>query len=120
MERQPFHVPDGYFESFTGGFMSRLPKRPVSSETKVISLYDRVKPWLYIAASFIGILILLNIFSKNEGVVMNDANSSPDAITSSESVIAEEDEDAEFMKYMEELYVDQAVLATILDDFWDN
>ena len=120
MERQPFHVPDNYFEGFTGDFMSRLPKRPVSSESKVITLYDRIKPWLYMAASFIGIMILLNIYGKDKVVVMNEESSSPEAITSSEIIFENEDEDADFfMEYMEGLYIDRTALVAMIDDYYN-
>jgi hypothetical protein len=119
-ERQPFRIPDGYFDGFTEEFMNRLPNRPKSAEAKVITLYDRLMPWLYLAASFIGIIILFNIFSKDKDVVMIEDNSVPDAIVLSESAFEAEDLDADFLEYMKELYIDQMSLAAIMDDYWDN
>jgi len=66
-DRRPFRVPEGYFEGFTDNIMSRLPQK-TAPEVKVISLYDRVKPWLYIAATFAGIILLFNIVNKSPEV----------------------------------------------------
>ena len=120
MERQPFRVPEGYIEGFTDDFMRRLPKRSTLTETKVISFYDRLKPWLYIAASFIGLVVLFNIFSKGEGMVMNQDSGSSNANAVLESVFIDNDEDAEFLDFLEGSYVSQNALALIFDEFWDN
>jgi hypothetical protein len=57
----PFKVPDGYFEGFTNDFMSRLPNR-VAESPKVISLWQRMQPWVYVAAMFAGIALMVNLF----------------------------------------------------------
>lgn len=45
--RNPFTVPEGYFENFTQELMSNLPEKepllPISEPT----LWQRVKPWVY-------------------------------------------------------------------------
>ena len=111
MNRQPFRIPEGYFESFTDDFMSRLPKKSVS-EAKKISLYDRVKPWLYMAAMFAGAIILFNIYN---GV----KSSSPDlknGVYDTKANVAEIEGDAEFLEYIEDMYVDKYALSYI-DDY---
>ncbi|GHT63219.1 hypothetical protein AGMMS50239_18720 [Bacteroidia bacterium] len=60
----PFRVPEGYFEGFIADIMLKLPERPVENP-KVISLWERVKPWVYMAAMFAGIALMLNLFAKN-------------------------------------------------------
>lgn len=117
-ERNPFRVPEGYFESFTEDFMRRLPENPKQTNAKVITMYDRAKPWLYIAASFIGIVILFNIFSNTADPESTEDDSLPSAITSTENILV--DEDAEFLEYIEELYVDQNTVSYIYDYFGDN
>lgn len=58
----PFKTPEGYFESFTADLMSRLPERK-STPVKVISLWDHAKPWAYMAAMFIGLSLLIRVFT---------------------------------------------------------
>jgi hypothetical protein len=59
--KNPFKVPDGYFESLTAQIMSQLPEK-TDEETKIVSLWDRIKPCLYMAAMFIGIALMIKIF----------------------------------------------------------
>jgi len=53
-KRNPFLVPDGYFDSFTDRMMQQLPERPVSVEPsrkgRKPALMVRMRPWLYAAA----------------------------------------------------------------------
>jgi hypothetical protein len=68
-DKNPFKVPEGYFEGLTAQIMSRLPKK-TNEETKVVSLWERTKPWLYMAAMFAGIALMMKIFvpSSPEGL----------------------------------------------------
>jgi glutamine phosphoribosylpyrophosphate amidotransferase len=60
----PFTVPEAYFEGLTSDIMSRLPEH-VREETKTVNLWTRVQPWLYMAAMFIGIALMVNLFVGN-------------------------------------------------------
>lgn len=42
--------------------MSKLPPR-VEEEPQTISLWGRVKPWMYMAAMFFGIALMFRVFS---------------------------------------------------------
>lgn len=55
----PFTVPEGYMEGLTERIMSQLPEKQ-EERAKRISLMDRVRPWLYMAAVFAG----LGLFSR--------------------------------------------------------
>ncbi|MDR0574582.1 MAG: hypothetical protein LBG96_11240 [Tannerella sp.] len=117
-DRQPFRVPEGYFESFTGDMMSRLPEKTISeSEPKEISLYDRVKPWLYMAAAFVGIIVLFNVFNKTAEITSQDEYNVAAKISPSNDIA---DDDAEFLEYIENMYVDKYAISYIYDDFMDN
>ncbi|GHU79331.1 hypothetical protein FACS1894145_3240 [Bacteroidia bacterium] len=58
----PFKVPERYFENFVPDLMAKLPEHPVE-QPKVISLWDRVKPFVYMAAMFAGIALVVNLFT---------------------------------------------------------
>jgi hypothetical protein len=59
--KNPFKVPERYFEGLTGQIMSQLPER-IQAEPKKVSLWQRVQPWVYMAAMFTGIALMLNLF----------------------------------------------------------
>ncbi len=118
-DRQPFRVPEGYFESFSEDLMSRLPEKTMPElKLKEISLYDRVKPWLYMAAAFVGIIVLFNVFNKTVGITSQSENN----VTAKTALnnTAETEDNAEFLEYIEDMYVDKYAISYIYDDFLDN
>ena len=60
--RNPFKVPEGYFEGFTQELMDRLPEKEMIPEMQEPTLWQRVKPWVYMAAMFVGIMLSVRIF----------------------------------------------------------
>lgn len=57
-------VPEGYFDSFTERLMKRLPETEPFVETPA-SMWDKVKPWIYMAAMFAGIALMFKVFTWN-------------------------------------------------------
>ncbi len=53
----PFTVPDGYFDNLTEEIMSKLPEKESPLEIKEPSTWSKIRPWLYMAAMFIAILL---------------------------------------------------------------
>ncbi len=60
--KNPFQVPEGYFESFTQELMSKLPEKEAYMPEPEVNLWTRVKPWLYMTAMFVGIMLSVRIF----------------------------------------------------------
>jgi hypothetical protein len=58
----PFRVPDGYFESLNSRIQERLNEVEVET-LPVVSLWVRLKPWVYMAAMFAGIFLMFKIFN---------------------------------------------------------
>lgn len=59
-KKQPFKVPEGYFEQFHEQLMSSLPETsPAPAPTTEVTLMTRIKPWLYMAATFVGIIFMV-------------------------------------------------------------
>ncbi|MDR1115750.1 MAG: hypothetical protein LBL33_06345 [Tannerella sp.] len=119
-DRNPFRVPEGYFENFTENMMCRLPDFPVK-QPKVISIYDRVKPWLYMAAVFAGLIVLFGVLNKMMGVPSEDNDSFvkttlPVLLPDPE---AEAEENDEFLEYIHDMYTDKYAFS-YMDDYWDN
>jgi len=128
-DRNPFRVPEGYFESFTEDLMKRLPEKDgavVQSEEpliepKKVSLYDRVKPLLYMAAAFVGVMLFFNIFYKTNDDATNGKGGVfvKNVSSTSSDILSEADENAEFLEYIEDMYADKYAISYI-DDFLYN
>lgn len=58
----PFRVPDHYFEHFTQELMNKLPEKESIPTMPEITLWQRVKPWIYMTAMFCGIMLSVRIF----------------------------------------------------------
>lgn len=59
----PFRVPEGYFEGFTSDLMSRLPEKEKTDVRREPTTWERVRPWLYMAAMFIGAALIIRVAS---------------------------------------------------------
>lgn len=58
-------VPEGYFEDFNKRMISSLPERPWEKEQPRIlprSMFQRLKPYLYMAAMFMGVWCMMKMF----------------------------------------------------------
>ena len=54
-DTEPFRVPDGYFEGLTNRILSALPDPPADApQPPTVSLMEKVKPLIYLAAAFLG------------------------------------------------------------------
>lgn len=85
----PFLVPEGYFEGLTDKITAQLPPK-IQFEPQKRSLWDQVKPWVYMAAMFAGIALMVKLF----------VNSPVD--TQSTFSLASDAEIEEFYQYYEE------------------
>ena len=68
--QNPFRVPEHYFEDFTQELMNKLPEKEPLPLLPEPTLWQRVKPWVYMTAMFCGIMLSVRIFvgepQKNE------------------------------------------------------
>ena len=58
----PFRVPEHYFDNFTKELMGKLPEKEPLPYSTELTLWQRVKPWVYMAAMFCGIMLNVRIF----------------------------------------------------------
>jgi hypothetical protein len=61
-KRKPFLVPDDYFEHLGPQILSQLPEQ-VHEPPHVPTLWERVQPWIYMAAMFGGIALMVHLFT---------------------------------------------------------
>ena len=59
--KNPFTVPEGYFQDFNERLMEQLPEKEVMPEPE-IKIWDRIKPWIYMAAMFVGLMFTVRTF----------------------------------------------------------
>jgi len=64
VKREPFKAPDGYFVSLTSDIMANLPDR-VKEPVKSLTVWEKIQPWVYMAAMFAGIYLMVQIFITN-------------------------------------------------------
>lgn len=59
----PFKVPENYFAQFNEEIMNRLPAKEIPVHKKV-PMWDKVKPWVYMAAMFVGLYFTVQFMTK--------------------------------------------------------
>ena len=99
--KNPFWVPDHYFEEVTQEIMSKLPEKEPMLTMSEPTMWERVKPWLYMAAMFCGLMLSVRMF------VGEKEAQSPAAGTMG---------DMEFSEVPDE-YIDPIVDQTMMDDY---
>ena len=118
--KNPFKVPEGYLEGLTEQVMARIPERS-REEPKVVSLLDRIRPWLYLAGVFAGLFIFFKVFINPASPKADDQNSAlfVQVSVSGEmwQVISEDDMD--YLEFMEDQYLDR-LYAEEIDSFEDE
>ncbi|MCM1504883.1 MAG: hypothetical protein NC127_06785 [Muribaculum sp.] len=67
--RSGMTVPNGYFEDFASRMMQNLPEKEIRSEERILprTLWQRVRPYAYMAAMFCGIWLMMWIFNDISG-----------------------------------------------------
>lgn len=107
--KQPFRVPDGYMEGLTNRIMESLPEPPVM-EAESVSLVERIRPWLYLAAVFAGMGLffkaIIGVDSAREDTLSDTLLVRSDVPSASLEAIESEaaQEEADYLEYIEERY----------------
>lgn len=113
-----FKVPEGYFEQLTERTMNMLPEMEIP-EAKKVSLFQRVQPWLYMAAMFAGLIFFIKILVGGDVATKSVASDSTLIAVSRVNVIDFQDQQSEedvYIQYIEESY-GGAVLNTGINFF---
>ncbi len=56
-----FKVPDGYFEQLSARITEQLPERELP-QPEVVTTWHKLRPYLYLAAMFVGIWLMVQVF----------------------------------------------------------
>lgn len=105
--KQPFSVPEGYMENLADQVMSQLPERETAEPVRV-SLMERMRPWLYLAAFFAGAVLFFPYLLTMGGTPDKASTVAKVEQTQTETPeeVSAETEDDEYLDFMEERYVD--------------
>ena len=85
----PFSIPENYFETFRSNLMSNLPDYPEKPAEQKVSVWHRIRPYVYLAAMFAGIWCMMKIFYHTGGM-----NTTGGSTTSIENAIADYEPDS--------------------------
>ncbi len=66
----PFKVPENYFSLVNETIMANLPKKE-APVIETVSLWDKSKPWVYMAAMFLGLFFTVKVLITNTSTVQN-------------------------------------------------
>lgn len=75
-----FSVPDGYFDSFFEQMPSKLPPYKTADIPEKMSLWQKVRPYVYFAAMFAGIWLMMNVFNHVSQSSRLSLDNPPDAV----------------------------------------
>lgn len=101
----PFTVPEGYFEQITSEVMNKLPEQQAPQFVmKKVTTWDRVKPWVYMAAMFVGAALIIKVASYNPNPFENKQ-------------IAAVETQATDSEMVYDGYIDYAVNQSMMDDY---
>lgn len=116
----PFKVPEGYFEDFASNLMAQLPtKEEMTVEAELaeprITPWQRIKPWIYLAAMFIGTIVCVRVVL---GEHPNGAANNVSHITASDFSLSdfEQMSDEELASVVEYTMMDNYTLYQYLSD----
>lgn len=65
--KSPYVVPEGFFESFRAEIEGKLPEHPEAPKPVQLSIWQRIKPYAYLAAMFAGIWMMMQVFHNVAG-----------------------------------------------------
>lgn len=77
-----FSVPEGYFEALNVKILRELPPYPEAPKVVRMSSWQRMKPYVYLAAMFAGIWLMMNVFHNVSAMDAVSLDNPPEAIAS--------------------------------------
>ena len=107
-------VPENYFANFAENMMQQLPKNEEAIITKPVTMWQRVRPFAYLAAMFAGIWCMV----KMVDII---TTSTIDASSQAEQFVAEAvTDDAFFEEYCYEDFNEYSILESMYEEGIDS
>ena len=87
-KKQSFDVPEGYFEHLASEVMAHLPeKEPIALKNEPITLWTKLKPFVYMAAMFVGAALIIRVASSRYEQLVGDSTQDGEADIVTEQLI---------------------------------
>lgn len=106
-----FKVPDGYFDGFYSKMKENLPEYPAKPVVPELTRWQRMKPYIYLAAMFCGIWCMMKIFSD----ISTRVSGAQDAVPEGVVLAMSDSETADYFVDMEDeesdIYIEEQVSA---------
>jgi hypothetical protein len=99
-----FTVPEGYLEGFTVEMMDVLSRMEKPVKAKEFTRWGKIRPFLYMAAMFVGAAFLIKVFSWKNNTDLPDANHT-DIITQID------------VEYISNEFIDEVLDMSMIDDY---
>ena len=118
-KKVPFKVPENYFSQFNESIMAMLPEKVVEP-VKPISLWDKSKTWVYMAAMFLGLIFTMKVLvttTDTSNTVNNTASTSLSQEDNWNDVKISEEE---FFDYIETQFVDENYYNLVNNEVYSN
>lgn len=109
-KKNPFSVPENYFQNFNSEIMDKLPEKEVQQK-KIVPLWRSITKWTAAAAVVTGIAFI--------GVNFLDSRKSDDTITANATSTPEDSTnnmESDYYQFLE----DEAIRIAYNDDFLDS
>lgn len=105
-KKVPFKVPENYFYQFNQSIMAKLPEKEVTIHRKV-TFWEKTKPWVYMAAMFIGLLFTIKILTTSTTNLPFVNNTSDNSLSQQDYWGGVKISEEEFFDYVETQFVDE-------------
>lgn len=103
----PFKVPEGYFESVTSQIMSKLPEKTYQQPKKV-TVMERVRPWLYMAAVFAGLglffKVIIGFGGSSDSLANTDSVNIQSSVPLNTLAVYQTEAEEDYLEYLESQY----------------
>ncbi|MDE7402549.1 MAG: hypothetical protein K2M87_03955, partial [Muribaculaceae bacterium] len=83
--------PEGYFDSLSDQIMAKLPEYPAKPVVKEMTTWQRLKPYVYLAAMFAGIWCMMQIFHHAGGLGRLNLDNPPEQIAAYIDTVSDDD-----------------------------
>lgn len=120
LKENPFSVPEGYLEGLTDRIMKQIPEETHIPEAQQVSLLDRLRPFLYMAAMFAGLGLFFKTIARFDSSHTDGRDTTSllvksviPADTKRISTDSSYDEDEEFLHYLENQYTSVLMQETL-------
>jgi hypothetical protein len=109
-QKNPFNVPENYFENFHKAMMSRIAQEP---KAKIVPLWRKVSSWAAVAATLVGVMVLISIFNAPNISLQTAESDTTTSKTEDKVLVSTSSDDEDFYLYLENQVAKQSYYSTI-------